>query len=675
MNASALLRRPEADAAINPSLGCSHCLLPLGRLAQQREVNGEAHSFCCYGCCLAYQVHHGETDEPEAAALLIRLGVGAFLAMNIMLFSFLLYSDSFGAANAGMVNLVHWLLWILTTPLLLVLGGPFFQGALQAARGGRISTDTLVSVGALAAYGYSAYAVLSHTGAVYFDTATMVLVLFIVGRYLEARARVQAARSLVPMLAAERAEVRVFADGTDTLQPLQTIQPGAVVRVLPGERIAVDGIVLEGRSDCDEAVLTGQSERQTKAPGIEVHAGSINGHGHLLLRATSAGAATRWVRISHLVRAALARKSALGDTVDRLAAVFLPLVLVLALATLWFWSGRGPFDHALLRALAVLVVACPCSLGLAASLSTTLAIALAAQRGILVRGGGALESLARVRAVAFDKTGTLTLGRPRVSDLSVDGASECEVTWFAMALALTSDHPVAAAIAELGRERGGAAAQAINARVHPGAGISGEVNGVSTALGSRAFVLALGYAISPSLDRHADARGSTLVYLGWAGRVHGRFSLTDRTLRDAARTIGWLNHRGTPVVLLSGDRETAVAAAAQALGIPKWYSELMPEQKVEALQRLASSYGPVAMVGDGLNDGPALAAAAVGIAIGAGADLARESADIVLPERDLHDLPWLLDLATRTRNSIRANIAWAFGYNAVALTFAVCGLL
>ncbi len=388
---------------MNPTASCSHCLLPIGRLGQQREVNGETHVFCCYGCCLAYQVHHGESNEPEAALLLIRIGVGAFLAMNIMLFSLLLYSGAFGAGDGATAHLVHWLLWALATPLVVVLGGPFMAGAWRAARGGQLSTDTLVSVGTLAAYGFSAYQVWNGSAAVYFDTVTMVLILFTLGRYLEAHGRVQAARSLAPMLAAERAEVRLVLGGIETLQPVRAIRPGAVVRILPGERIAVDGAVIEGRSECNEAILTGRAEMQAKTPGAPVHAGSINGTGQLLVRATAAGSDTHWVRISRLVRGALARKSLSGNTVDRLSAVFIPVVLLLAAGTLWFWSGRAPLEQALLAGLAVLVVACPCSLGLAAPLATTLGIGFAAQRGILLRSGarsGARRHRRRRRAGA-----------------------------------------------------------------------------------------------------------------------------------------------------------------------------------------------------------------------------------------------------------------------------------
>ena len=671
MRASASLRHFQG----NPALGCSHCLLPLGRLAQRREVNGEAHSFCCYGCCLAYQVHHGETDEPEAAVLLIRLGVGAFLAMNIMLFSLLLYSGTFGPADGLMVKLVHWLLWVLATPLVVALGGPFLQGAWQAARERRVGTDTLVSVAVLAAYGYSAFQILSGAGAVYFDTATMVLVLFIVGRYLEARARVRAARSLAPMLAAERAQVRVLADGIEMLQTAASVRSGAIVRVLPGERIPVDGVVLEGQSECDEAILTGQAGREPKVPGTTVYAGAVNGRGQLTLRATADGGATRWVLISRMVTQALARKSSVGNAVDRLASLFLPLVLLLAAATLVFWSARVALDQALMTALCVLVVACPCSLGLAASLASTLGIAEAARRGVLVRGGGVLERLARVKVIALDKTGTLTQGAARVVDLAIDGADERAVLHSLAALARASEHPLSAAITALTCDLGVSAAPARYAEASPGAGISGEVDGQRAALGSNAFMTACGLAMPAAWAADAPLAHHTVVFAGWAGRVHARIAIADRLLPDVAAGVTALRERGMKLALLSGDRETVVADTAKALGIPTWRADMQPERKVAALRELSRQHGPVAMVGDGLNDGPVLAAASVGIAVGTAADLARESADVVLPQRALDTLPWVLDLAARVRRSVRINIAWAIGYNAIALTLAVSGIL
>lgn len=653
---------------------CSHCLLPIGRLGQAREVNGAIHRFCCYGCCLAYQVHHGEKDEPEAASLLIRLGVGGFLAMNIMLFSLLLYSGTLGTADGWLANAVHWLLWILATPLLVMLGGPFIRGAWQAARAGQVTTDTQVSVGALAAYGYSAYQVMRGSGMVYFDTATMVLVLFTLGRYLEAQGRVRAARSLAPMLAAERADVRIVVDGKDTTQPVSAVQPGAIARVLPGERIAVDGIVVEGHSHCDEAILTGQPGMQPKGPGTRIHAGGINGTGQLLIRVTTAGTNTYWIRISRLVRAALARKSLTGEMVDRVAAVFIPLVLLLAAGSFWFWSSRVPFDQALLTALAVLVVACPCSLGLAAPLATTLGIGQAAQRGILIRGGGVLEKLARIKVIAFDKTGTLTEGRPEFVSIAVDDATEREVLQRALALAHASEHPLARAIAREGAARALANTMASKVQAHPGAGIAGNIDGEFCVMGSGVLMTSLGWTIGPGL-RVTGAEGNTAVYVGWRGRARGLITLVDKTRPEAGAVVVALHARGIDSLLLSGDGEKAVARLANALNIASWRSELMPDGKVQALQEWTDRYGPIAMVGDGLNDGPVLSAASVGIAVGGATDLARESADATLPEGALTSLPWLVALAARVHRSVLTNLAWALGYNAIALSLAVAGLL
>jgi Cu2+-exporting ATPase len=654
---------------------CDHCHLSVGALAHEREVDGEARRFCCYGCCLAYQVSHGERDEPEAAWLLIRIGVGCFLAMFIMLFSLLLYSGSFGPSDGGLVRIVHLVLWALATPLLAALGGPFIGSAWRQARGGHLGADTLISIGALAAYGYSALEVARGRDGVYFDTMTMVLVLFTLGRYLEAQGRVHAMRSLAPMLAAERATVHVMADGVADPRPIRDVQPGSIVRILPGERIAVDGIVTDGNSECDEAVITGQPEMQFKLPGSRVHAGSINGHGALFVMATSAGTDTRWVRISRIVRAALAGKSRLGNLIDGAAALFVPFVLVVAAATVWFWSARLPLEGALLAGLAVLVVACPCSLGLAAPLATALGIGRAARRGILVRGGDVFERLARVRAIAFDKTGTLTQGRPRPVSLATDGAGEIEVLARAAALAAGSEHVVARAVADIAAARRLAVPHAVDVRAFPGAGVEGAVEGVPCAMGSRVFMARLGWSMPAALSWAACERECTRVYVGWDGRVHGLMGFADAPLPEARAVIAAVHGRGVRTLLLSGDAPSAVGAVAEALEIPAWHAELTPEGKVKVLRNGSAGRGPFAMVGDGLNDGPVLAAASVGIAVGAATDLARESADVTLPPGGLASLPWLLQLGKDVRKSILANLAWAFAYNALALSLAVSGLL
>jgi P-type Cu2+ transporter len=662
------------------SLACAHCALPLGVLAQRREVAGEPCSFCCYGCCLAYQVHHGVADEHDAAKALIRLGVGVFLAMNVMLFSLLLYAGAFSGVDAWLRMPVTVLLWILATPLVVMLGGPFFLAAARALRQRRVTTDTLVSIGVLAAYGYSALQVLRGSELVYFDAASLVLVLFTLGRYLEAQGRAQAARSLAPMLAAERAEVSVIADENhwqDTVsgdrRALRSILPGMLVRVLPGERIAVDGLVVAGRSHNDESILSGQSRPRAKAAGDVVFAGSVNGTGPLLIRATSAGTETRWIQISRLVREALARKSMTAETVDRVVAVFVPCVLLLALASAWYWNVTAGTEAALLSVLAVLVVACPCALGLAAPLANALAIGAAARRGVLIRGGAVLERLAKLRAIAFDKTGTLTRGERQLRTLAAHGASEAEVVRHARALAATSTHPVARAI--LATSAGGPGAECVESvEEHAGKGVSGRLDGMPAELGSAAWMNECGRDI-PQRLRQVGAEAGTSVFVAWAGVVHGCFTFDDAPLGDAGATIRELHERGLLTLLLSGDAQSAVARVATTLGIREAFAQMLPEDKAHALQAWRGKHGYVAMVGDGLNDGPVLAAATVGIAVGNATDLAKESADVVLPPGALASLPWLIDLARHAQRSVHMNLAWAFGYNLIALSLAASGLL
>jgi len=402
---------------------------------------------------------------------------------------------------------------------------------------------------------------------VYFDTATMVLVLFTLGRYLEAQGRARAARSLAPMLAAERAEVRVLGEGGESMRRVEQVRPGDILRIYPGERIAIDGQVVEGWSECDESILTCQPEPQPKAPGDQVHAGSLNGSGPLSVRASTRGDQTHWIQISQSVREALARKSLVGEAVDRAASYFLPLVLVLAVATVWFWTSRVGFDQALLAGLSVLVVACPCALGLAAPLATALGIGRAARRGVLIRGAGVLERLGRLKGIAFDKTGTLTRGELRPVSVTVDGASEAEVLRVAQALGRGSVHPVARAIAARAAACGIAMGSTERVRIRLGAGVAGEVDGVFSAIGSSAFMTQLGWPVPVALAPAAGQADCTLVYVGWTGRVQGRLDLMDIPRSEARQVVADLMARGLQVQLLSGDERGTVARLEGMLGI------------------------------------------------------------------------------------------------------------
>ena len=650
------------------SASCDQCALPIRGAPRRQTVDGQERDFCCYGCALAYQVAQGHREEPDAAWLLIRLGLGGFLAMNIMLFSLLLYS---GSAEGALRHGVEVLLAVLATPVMVFLGGPFARSAVADLRHGRLTSDTLITLGAGAAFGYSLYAVAAGGGRVYFDTATMVLLLFTVGRYVEAAGRARTARDLAPMLAAERGRARLLNEDGEREVAVTEVPAGARVRVGPGERVPVDGIVRGGESACDESVATGQSEAQPKAAGAPVHAGSRNLDGVLEVEATAAGDASRWVQVGRMVREGLARKGRMAERLDRIAAVFVPAVLGLAVATFLYWGAHGPLDAALMAALSVLVVACPCALGLAVPLATALGVGAAARDGVLVRGGTVLERLAELRGVALDKTGTVTVGRPRLNSIVARG-DEAATLARAAALADAGRHPLGQAVREAAEARRLQPPVAEAVRVRPGEGVVGRIAGEPAAVGSARLMARLGWPLPEDLRAEP---GETAVYVGWGGRVHGLLGLRDTPLPAARDGIASLHERGLRTLMLSGDGPVPTETVARWLGVSAWRAALMPEEKARDLAAWQAEHGAAAMVGDGLNDGPVLAAASVGIAVGGATDLARESADVVLPATGWQQLPGLLDLARRVRRVVYSNLAWALGYNLVALSLAAAGLL
>jgi P-type Cu2+ transporter len=666
-----------------PDALCRHCLLPVGRRGFARTVNGESCQFCCYGCCIAHQVKSGSGEASEAAWFLVRLGVGSFLSMNIMLFSLLVYSGAFSGADRRVLPTIQLLLWGLATPAVLILGEPFLRETWLQARLGRLTSSALIVLGSLAAYVYSTLAVFQHGGHLYFDTASMVLMLFTLGRYLEAAGRARASRDLAPLLAAESELATVVEGVQEHRRPVRDVRAGMLIRVKPGERIPVDGLIVEGSSHTDEAVITGESRQVAKTVGAGVLAGSINLDGPLLIRSSGAGGESRWAQICRSVRDALRQSSRTQRIADRLVGAFVPIVLALAGVTLLYWMQRLPFDQAMLTALSVLVVACPCAVGLAAPMAHSLGIGQLARHGCLVRSPGALEALACARLIAFDKTGTLTLGRPRLVDLASDGVAEEEVLARLAGLERHSEHGLAHAIATAAIARGLDPIATEDVQIVPGRGLRGLVHGETVAAGSAALMCELGWQLPPALSERADEMASTghsVVYVGWceharAGRARAALSFDDTLLPEAEATIDALRSLGLRVTLLSGDHAGAAARVAATVGVDEWQAGMLPEAKRAALDQYRERYGAIAMVGDGLNDGPGLACADVGIAVGSATDLARETADLVLPADGLWLLPWVVGRARAVRSTILANLAWAFGYNLIALTCAALGLL
>jgi Cu2+-exporting ATPase len=403
----------------------------------------------------------------------------------------------------------------------------------------------------------------------------------------------------------------------------------------------------------------------------------------LLIESSGPGGESRWAQICRSVRETLGRSSRTQRIADRLVGAFVPLILALAAITLLYWAQRLPLDQAMLRALSVLVVACPCAVGLAAPMAHSLGIGQLARHGCLVRSPGALEALAGTRVIAFDKTGTLTLGRPKLVDLASDGVAEAEVLARLAGLERHSEHGLARAIAMAATARGLEPIVAEDVEIVPGRGLRGVVHGESVAAGSAALMCELGWLLPAALFERAAEMASTghsVVFVGWseqarAGRVRAALSFDDTPLSEAGATVDALRGLGLRVTLLSGDHAGAAARVAAIVGVDEWQAGLLPQAKRVALDQYRARHGAVAMVGDGLNDGPGLASADVGIAVGSATDLARETADLVLPADGLWLLPWVVGRARAVRSTILANLAWAFGYNLIALTCAVLGLL
>ncbi|HXO19768.1 MAG TPA: HAD-IC family P-type ATPase, partial [Thermoanaerobaculia bacterium] len=512
---------------------CAHCLVPAGRTAYRGRVAGEELPFCCFGCYLAHRVHGERGEEAEATLFLIRVGAGAFLAMNIMALSLLLYFHAFDAEPPSLRRGIEAVLWGLATPAVAILGFPILRDAWSAVRQGRITTEAMIGLSGTAAYVYSVVSLLAGGHQVYFDTATMLFLLYTAGRYLDAAARARASRDLSSLLEAEKASARVIlddGDASEVIRPAAAVRRGERVRIGPGERFPVDGEVVEGRSAVDESLVTGESRLVGKRAGDTVLAGTVNGDGQLVVQTAAAGASTHWAAIGRAVREALARKSQLQRLTDRIAAAFLPFVLLLALGSGLYWSRRGSAWAALSAALATLVVACPCALGPAAYLASYLGIGLALRRGIVVRSTRALDALARVRCVAFDKTGSLTRGRPALVELVAENAEPARLLGAASRLAARDDHPLAGALLRAARERGAVASPLPEVEARRGRGLVGQDGAATLALGSAELFRELGWELPPILVERAErleGEGHSVAFIGWSGTAQGVAGFTD----------------------------------------------------------------------------------------------------------------------------------------------------
>jgi len=582
-------------------------------------------------------------------------------------------------------SLDGWTQWLLATPVQFWLGARFYRAGWKAVRAGAGNMDLLVALGTSAGYGLSVYLLFKHalhgTPHLYFEASAVIITLVLLGKWLEARAKRQTTAAIQALNALRPEVARVRTDSGDKDLPLAQVKVGDVVVVRPGERIPVDGTVTEGASEVDESLITGESLPVAKHPGDAVTGGAVNAEGLLLVRTTAIGAESTLSRIVRLVESAQAKKAPIQRMVDRVSAVFVPVVLGLALLTLLGWGiFTGNWEQAILNAVAVLVIACPCALGLATPTAIMAGTGVAARRGILIKDAEALEVAHKIDTVAFDKTGTLTQGKPTLVALEAVAGYENQLLPFAAAIQNGSEHPLAKAVLNLAREKAVAVPVAHAVTAVSGRGVRAQVKGRDLRLGSTRYMTELNIDLS-ALEARAKQlqdQGRTVSWLADLTdepRLMGLLAFGDELKPTALQAIQQLKALNIQTVLVTGDNLGSAQAVGRALNLDRIRAEVLPSDKADIVAEIRRNGDRVAMVGDGINDAPALAAADVGMAMSTGTDVAMHAAGITLMRGDPALIADAIDISRRTYGKIRQNLFWAFAYNVVGIPLAAMGLL
>jgi len=626
---------------------------------------------------IGYQIHLVDEEE-ERTSVVERYGEEVrfqwrnFLAAALLTLPVIILAMTGSDARSSLI-----VQWILVTPVEFIFGWQFHQAALKRLRSFGANMDTLVSIGTLAAYGYSVWAFFNSQPA-FFETAGAIITLILLGRFFEARAKGRASAAITKLLELGAKQARVVRNGESMMIPIEEVRVGDAMLVKPGEKIPTDGTIEDGRSSLDESMLTGESVPVDKGPGDTVYGATVNQQGLLTIRAGRVGSDTALAQIVHLVEEAQASKAPVQKLADRISGVFVPIVMLIALVTFGSWfliTGDGA--RALIPAVAVLIIACPCALGLATPTAIMVGSGRGAELGVIFKGAQIFERSRGIETILFDKTGTLTRGMMSLSDIRTE-EDERRFLYLAGTVEAASEHPVARAVALGAEERDIVLGTTVDFENFAGLGVRGTVDGVQVVVGKAKLLADQGLLIS---DRHLDeaarleTEGRTVFLVGWGTEARGVLAVAD-TLRATARpAVAALKELGVEVAMITGDNHRTAASIAAEIGIDHFVAEVMPGEKADQVRRFQEQGKMVAFVGDGINDAPALTQADLGMAIGTGTDIAIEAGDVILMSGDPALAETAMKLARATFRTIRQNLFWAFFYNVAMIPLAAAGLL
>jgi heavy metal translocating P-type ATPase len=670
------------DAAI----ACDYCGLPVPGAIDAVALPEDEPQFCCFGCRFADAIMRERDDETTSRWTLTRLGLSIFFAMNVMVFTMARWSNDVYGADSGEFStslhaLFRYLCLLFTLPVIGMLGAPLLNHAWQGLKQRQLTSELLIVAGVLAAFVFSTVSVFRGVGHTYFEVACMVLVLVTLGRWFEATGRMKATAALDKLQQLLPDFVARIQNDKEQNTPIGEIVANDHIRIRAGERFPVDGIVYRGRTTVDQQVFTGESVPIERVTGDAVLAGTVNLDGDIVVQATAASGAGSFAGLLSVLREARTSRGRYQRIADRVAQWFVPAVAVVAIAVFALHFERGTLP-ALMSSLSVVLIACPCALGLATPLAVWTALSNAANHQVLFRNGEALERLADTRAVRFDKTGTLTDGSPHVSRIVCDPTTDSAlINSVAAQLSDSSNHVFSQAIHRVVNSKSTVDSPITGIRGIAGRGVEAllSLDGeqISVRMGSADFVEVETCQIPDNIreSRHiADAGKAAVVFLAWNNRIHALFLIDEQLRPESKSAISKCRSLELDIAVLTGDNHQRAARWAEELGV-EITGGMSPADKMKQVQAARQNFGTTAMVGDGINDAPALAASDVGITLGCGADVTRDSADVCILSDNLTRVPWSIELARKTRRIVRQNLAWAFSYNTIGIALAATGVL